>query len=441
LKLILAIAALPAEITEPPKNVVTTDGKSVTLQCRVFGAPKPLVRWLRNNQELTGGRFRLLDSGDLEIREVSFVDAGEYICDARNKFGNSSAGGTLVVKGISNTHFIIHSVPQQNPRHTHFPLKKNPTRHSNVFYPPTEHTRIVDVPEDYEVAAGTTATFRCSAVTDSTLTLQIDWLRNNQQIDFDAEQRYVKLQDNSLTIDKTTEIDSGVYTCVARTEYDNATASATLTVQDVPNRPELTGIECRKRDSTIRWKPMGDNRSPILHYTIQYNTSFTPDTWEVASKDVPATETSYTVSMSPWSNYTFRVIARNKIGPSLPSLHSETCTTTTDVPYKNPENVKGHGNRPNNLLISWTPMQEIDHNAPKFKYQVQWKPDEDSQQQPAEWQLEEIKDWRQSELIINDQPTYRPYKIRVRAINEVGESNVAPTEITGYSGQAGQIFS
>ncbi len=28
---------------------------------------------------------------------------------------------------------------------------------------------------------------------------------------------------------------------------------------------------------------------------------------------VPATATSFKVSMSPWSNYTFRVIARNKV--------------------------------------------------------------------------------------------------------------------------------
>ena len=41
---------------------------------------------------------------------------------------------------------------------------------------------------------------------------------------------------------------------------------------------------------------MGDNRAPILNYVIQYNTSFTPDTWVDAVSDVPATETSYTVS-------------------------------------------------------------------------------------------------------------------------------------------------
>jgi hypothetical protein len=386
------VLALPAEITEKPKDEVTTDGKSVTLTCRVFGAPRPLVRWIKNDQELTGGRFQVLDNGDLEIRDVTFVDAGEYTCFARNKFGNDSADGTLIVK---------------------------------------EHTRITDKPEDYEVPAGTTATFRCSAVADATLTLTIDWLSDGEQIDFDTEQRYVKLQDYSLTIDKTTELDSGVYTCVARTEFDNATASATLTVQDVPNRPDLTGVTCGRRDAKIMWKAMGDNRSPILHYTIQYNTSFTPDSWEIAYKDVPATENSYTVSMSPWANYTFRVIARNKIGPSHPSIHSDICNTPPDVPFKNPDNVRGHGTTPNNLVISWTPMPEIDHNAPKFKYQVQWKPDDGE----SPWNFHEVKDWRQKEHVVDNQPTYRPYLVRVRALNEIGESNTTPSDVPGFSGQ------
>lgn len=58
--------------------------------------------------------------------------------------------------------------------------------------------------------------------------------------------------------------------------------------------------------------------------------------------------------MSPWANYTFRVIAWNKIGPSLPSSHSQVCTTQPDVPYKNPDNVEGKGTEPNNIVISWT---------------------------------------------------------------------------------------
>lgn len=386
------VLALAPEITEPPSNEATVDGRTVTMTCRVFGAPKPEVKWLRNNKELTGGRYTVLDNGDLEIRDVNFLDAGQYTCYATNKFGNAEAKGSLVVK---------------------------------------EHTEIKDGPEDYEVAAGSTATFRCNAVTDSTLELSIEWLNNGQLIDFDSEPRFVRSNDYSLSITKTNELDSGTYTCVASTELDEARASATLTVQDVPNAPQLLDITCNKRDASLQWQPMGDNRAPILRYMIQYNTSFTPDSWEVAFDSVPATDKTYTVFMSPWANYTFRVIAWNKIGPSLPSPHSQVCTTQPDVPYKNPDNVEGKGTEPNNIVISWTPMPEIEHNAPRFHYRVHWK--RDIAGEP--WNSDDIIDWRKSELIIPNQPTFQPYRIKVIAINEKGEANVAPKEVVGYSGE------
>lgn len=58
--------------------------------------------------------------------------------------------------------------------------------------------------------------------------------------------------------------------------------------------------------------------------------------------------------MSPWANYTFRVIAWNKVGPSTPSQHSRVCSTQPDVPYKNPDNVEGKGTARDNMVISWT---------------------------------------------------------------------------------------
>ena len=67
-----------------------------------------------------------------------------------------------------------------------------------------------------------------------------------------------------------------------------------------------------------------------------------------------STATNFKVSMSPWTNYTFRVMARNKVGESLPSGHSKVCLTGEDVPYKNPDNVIGRGTAPNNLVIYWT---------------------------------------------------------------------------------------
>lgn len=388
----LNVLALPPEIVEPPRQEATVIHRAVTLTCRVFGAPKPEVKWIRNGLELTGGRYKVQENGDLQITDVSFADAGDYTCYATNKFGKADANGTLVVK---------------------------------------DYTRITDQPQDYEVPAGNPATFRCNAIADSSLDLQILWLSDGEQIDFESEPRFVRTNDYSLTISKTAELDSGIYTCLAKTELDEVSAQATLIVQDVPNPPELSNIHCNSQDASITWTPKGDNRSPILHYTIQFNTSFTPDTWEIAYDKVPATDFTYNVGMSPWANYTFRTIAWNKIGPSLPSGHSHMCTTQPEVPFKNPENVEGKGTEPDNLIIKWTPMPEIEHNAPRFQYRVYWKRDI-----PAEkYDTEDIFDWRQSEIFVKDQPTFQKYRIKVVAINEMGEANVAANEFIGYSGE------
>ncbi|XP_014473403.1 PREDICTED: neuroglian isoform X1 [Dinoponera quadriceps] len=387
------VLALEPEITQPPTDMDTVDGKTILITCRVFGAPKPEVKWIKNGQELTGGRYKILETGDLQIEAVSFLDAGTYTCHASNKLGQVDASATLMVK---------------------------------------EHTRITDKPEDYEVAAGSSATFRCNAVTDSSLTLTIDWYSNGQPIEFEIEPRFVRSTDYSLMITKTIELDSGIYTCVARTELDEARAQATLIVQDVPFAPRLEGIMCNTSEAKVTWIPMGDNRAPILRYTIQYNTSFTPDVWEIAKDNVPASLLTEIIPMSPWSNYTFRVIAWNKIGPSLPSPHSDTiCTTIPTRPTKNPDNVAGKGTTPQNLVITWTTMPQIDHNGDKFMYKVYYKRDIPG----LDWIPREVNDWRRNSLEIDNQPTYQRYKIKVISANVIGESKAMVDEVVGYSGE------
>src|SRR5258707_957458 len=74
----LNVLALPPQIIERPepftKAVVTS---TVIMRCRVFGAPRPEVKWLRSGVELTGGRYQILDSGDLQISDVIVTDQGE----------------------------------------------------------------------------------------------------------------------------------------------------------------------------------------------------------------------------------------------------------------------------------------------------------------------------------------------------------------------------
>ncbi|RWS06138.1 neuronal cell adhesion molecule-like protein [Dinothrombium tinctorium] len=389
------VLALPPNLIEKPepftRAVVTS---TIALKCRVFGAPKPEVKWLRNGVELTGGRYQVLNDGDLQISNVLVTDAGEYVCYARNKFGDAIAKGELVVK---------------------------------------KKTRITHPPINIELAAGKMAVFRCNADADTSLDLEIVWSFDGKEIDFYHNQRIVKAADNSLTISKTKELDSGVYTCTAKTELDSDSANATLIVQDVPNRPKIVNVDCGPSTAMVEWTPTGDGRAPILSYSIQYNTSFTSNVWDDAFVNIPGADNRFQVSMSPWANYTFRVIASNKIGPSLPSDPSERCSTPEAVPFKNPERVMGRGDNPHNLVISWTPMPQIEHNAPGFFYKVYWKRDDIPN---SKYESKIITDWRKNKLVIENQPTFKPYRIKVEAHNKKGQAHTVATEVIGFSGEA-----
>lgn len=105
----------------------------------------------------------------------------------------------------------------------------------------------------------------------------------------------------------------------------------------------------------VIWRSIGNNWPLILYYSIEYNTSFAPDTWSVASKYVPSTAKTFVVPLTPWTNFTFRVIAINKIGRSDPSSLSDVCSTQPDVPYKNPEKVTVSANGYScYLVVRWT---------------------------------------------------------------------------------------
>lgn len=96
----LNVLALAPEITEAPFDQAATDGQSINMTCKVFGAPKPSVKWIHADKELTGGRYTVLDSGDLQIKDVQFDDSGLYTCYAENKFGTANASATFAVKGL-----------------------------------------------------------------------------------------------------------------------------------------------------------------------------------------------------------------------------------------------------------------------------------------------------------------------------------------------------
>ncbi len=69
---------------------------------------------------------------------------------------------------------------------------------------------------------------------------------------------------------------------------------------------------------------------------------------------LPSNQYDLNVILSCWANYTFRIIAYNRVGASDPSPISESmCTTSPCQPKTNPVGVRASTTQSIPLLIEW----------------------------------------------------------------------------------------
>ncbi|KAK6177079.1 hypothetical protein SNE40_015257 [Patella caerulea] len=392
---LIAYSEPPTIIRPPEANQVTAEGLSVNVSCLTTGKPDPQITWFIDGQQITDGRYVIQPNGDLLIQNVTLSDTGNYTCVAESRLGKETASGMLSVK-----------------------LK----------------TSIEQGPLDLEVNAGHEATFTCSATTDpdEAHNLTILWERNNKIITSYDLRMVISGYHNSLTVRPTIVRDSGMYTCIATNGIDSARKSAILVVKDKPDPPFNVQIEkCEVNNAIISFTPGRENNSPIEYFVIQYNTSFEQDQWNFGARS-EVNQTQVMVPLSPYANFTYRVIAYNKIGGSDPSFPSRTrCTTAPALPSKNPEDLRTIGNKKKYLTIQWTPMQRIEQNGPGFQYVLQMKKQGDPDQNTNSITID---DWKIDRYEMSTGDIYQPYEITLKARNGQGEAGGAKT-IIGFSGE------
>ncbi|KAH9363114.1 hypothetical protein HPB48_014104 [Haemaphysalis longicornis] len=79
----------PARITMWTHTRMELMGSTVQLFCRPVGSPKPSVSWFGpDDTELQNSdKYKVLENGDLEIRNIAWNDMGGYTCAAENSHG------------------------------------------------------------------------------------------------------------------------------------------------------------------------------------------------------------------------------------------------------------------------------------------------------------------------------------------------------------------
>ncbi|XP_068516316.1 neurofascin isoform X19 [Anas acuta] len=385
----VSVLDVPPRILAPRNQLIKVIQYNRTrLDCPFFGSPIPTLRWFKNGQgnTLDGGNYKAHENGSLEMNMARKEDQGIYTCVATNILGKAEAQVRLEVK---------------------------------------DPTRIVRGPEDQVVKRGSMPRLHCRVKHDPTLKLTVTWLKDDAPLYIGNR---MKKEDDGLTIYGVAEKDQGDYTCVASTELDKDSAKAYLTVLERPDRPrDLELTDLAERSVRLTWIPGDDNNSPITDYIVQFEEDrFQPGTWHNHSR-YPGSVNSAVLSLSPYVNYQFRVIAVNDVGSSLPSVPSERYQTNGARPEINPTGVQGAGTQKNNMEITWTPLNATQAYGPNLRYIVRWR----RRDPRGSWYNETVKTPRH---VVWNTPIYVPYEIKVQAENDFGRAP-EPDTVIGYSGE------
>ncbi|KAM6145039.1 neuronal cell adhesion molecule isoform 3-T3 [Phoenicopterus ruber ruber] len=384
------VLAEPPRILTPANKLyqVIADSPAL-LDCAYFGSPKPEIEWFKGvkGSILRGNEYVFHDNGTLEIPVAQKDSTGTYTCVARNELGKIQNEVQLEVK---------------------------------------DPTMIIKQPEYKVIQRYGQVSFECIIKHDSTLLPTIIWLKDNDELPDD--ERFLVGKDN-LTIMNVTDKDDGTYTCIVNTTLDSVSASAVLTVVARPNPPfdlELTGQ--LERSVELSWIPGDENNSPITNFLIEYEDGLhEPGVWHYQT-EVPGTQTTVQLKLSPYVNYSFRVIAVNEIGRSQPSEPSEQYLTKSANPDENPSNVQGIGSEPDNLVITWESLTGFQSNGPGLQYKVSWR------QKDVDDEWTSVIVANVSKYIVSGTPTFVPYEIKVQALNDLGYAP-EPSEVIGHSGE------
>uniref|UniRef100_A0AC35TLA5 Neuroglian n=1 Tax=Rhabditophanes sp. KR3021 TaxID=114890 RepID=A0AC35TLA5_9BILA len=393
------VEAHPPRFSMPDKRVWKVIQRSnVDFSCDVRAAPKENVVWVDSQNQIiqeTPGKIMLFPNYTLRILDVNTADEGMYYCNVSNGYGINRASNKL-----------------------------------EVFHP----TYFVQVPSPRRliVEANETVELSCRAVADPRLSIDYIWTRDGKTINITADAD--KTGTTTLKLNNVKGRDSGNIDCAAVSDVEVKVAGIELLVRDTPNEPIVQDITCNDVMARIKWMRPQANGDPIRKFLVQFNTSFIPDKFVTAYEELNVEHDHYQVdiSLSPWVNYNFRVVAVNSYGMSEPGHRNDfVCSPRKTRPYHNPGNVLVEGNEPNNLVIYWDPLEKYDWNAPNMRYLIRYKLTSSKE----DFREFIVEDPMANHTIIRDTPTYEQYDVQVISVNDIGECIVASPTHKGFSGE------
>ncbi|XP_033149971.1 Down syndrome cell adhesion molecule-like protein Dscam2 isoform X2 [Drosophila busckii] len=212
----------PRTTQKPVMEINVERGNDVHLPCNIQGNPFPIFTWYRVSDSaalypIPSSQRVILSRTLLLIKNADERDAGKWICQASNQFGEQRIEIRLSV----NTFVSVHILPQ---------------------------VQIVN--------SGGTAIFNCTTTGSSIDANAIDWLHNGKPLQANnalstGRDNIRFLSKSSLMVQNVGRRDRGVYQCLVENERASAQAMAELKLGDTVPELIYTFIEQNVRPGPL----------------------------------------------------------------------------------------------------------------------------------------------------------------------------------------------
>ncbi|XP_075720123.1 immunoglobulin superfamily member 10 [Rhinoderma darwinii] len=204
---ISVLAAAPRIILSPNTKFKARAGSSTVLDCQAIGEPKPKIFWLLPSSDMIAtshDRYTLHENGSLAINQIKLLDAGEYMCVARNPAGDDTR---LLKLDVLSTPPVINGLYTNRTI-----IKDSALKHSRKL-------------------------IHCSA--EGTPPLQIMWIMpDNIYLTAPYHGSRIMVHKNgTLEIRNIRHSDTAEFTCVARNDGGESMLVVQLEVHDILRRP------------------------------------------------------------------------------------------------------------------------------------------------------------------------------------------------------------
>ncbi|XP_043349182.1 neogenin isoform X28 [Dermochelys coriacea] len=309
-----------------PSSLTKVTGQSAVFPCVTAGFPTPVIKWMRNEEELTiedSERFLLLAGGSLEISDITEDDAGTYACIVDNGNETIEAQADLIV--------------QAPPEFLKLP--------ANIY-----------AHESMDIV------FECEVTGKPTPTVK--WIKNGDMV---IPSDYFKIvKEHNLQVLGLVKSDEGFYQCIAENDVGNAQAGAQLIILEhapattgpLPSAPrDVVASLVSTRFIKLTWRtPASDPHGDNLTYTVFY-TKEGINRERVENTSRPGEMQVTIQNLMPETVYVFRVVAQNKHGPGESSVPLKVATQPeVQLPGPAP-NIRAYANSPTSITVTWdTPL-------------------------------------------------------------------------------------